>query len=140
MCSFLPFWFGSSLTVYGFRAQGTTFATLGEKLRQEKGSDYVVNWSNGNIFRCIALLSILWCENEFPGDAYDNHKALTKENISAYMQALTFEKVQLFLLKISTDILASKKYSTRILSWSLFAPPIILRLMEDMKRGSRDWV
>lgn len=96
-----PFYhfFGTSLTVYGFRAQGTTFATLGEKLRQEKGSNHVVNWSNGNIFRCIALLSILWCENEFPGDAYDNHKALTKENISAYMQALTFEKVQLFLLK-----------------------------------------
>jgi hypothetical protein len=93
--------------------QGTTFATLAEKLRQEKGSDHVVNWSNGNIFRCIALLSILWCENEFPGDAYDNHKALTKENIAAYMQALTFEKVNLLLFHKLNSFTCFKKYLMR---------------------------
>jgi len=71
--------------------KGTTFGNLGSKLRQEKDPNKVVNWSNGNIFRSVTLLAVLWCEQQGP----DVHvsSSLTKENISNFMKMLSFSKI-----------------------------------------------
>lgn len=71
--------------------KGTTFATLGDKLRREKDPNKVVNWSNGNVFRSVTLLCNMWCEQNTPGE-HDVTRALTKENIAEFMSMLTFGK------------------------------------------------
>lgn len=68
--------------------KGTTVAKLRQKL--EASGKSVVTWSNGNIFRSVTLLAATWCEQNC--GAFDKEKALTKENIAAFMKMLKFGK------------------------------------------------
>lgn len=72
--------------------QGTTVATLKEKLEKEDKKQ-VVCWSNGNIFRSVTLLAVTWCEQQEDCDGFEPAKALTKENLASFMNMLEFGKV-----------------------------------------------
>jgi len=71
--------------------KGTTVSMLRQKLEQQEGKK-VVTWSNGNVFRSVTLLAATWCEQQGIESAFDKDKALTKDNIAAFMKMLTFGK------------------------------------------------
>ena len=73
--------------------QGTTVATLQEKLTKEDGKE-VVCWSNGNVFRSVTLLAVTWCEMQDDCDGFDPERALTRENLASFMGMLEFGKVR----------------------------------------------
>ena len=67
--------------------KGTTVSRLEEKLPAGK----TTGWSNGNVFRSLTLLAATWCEQQGL-DAFDGEKALTPENLKAFMGMLEFGK------------------------------------------------
>ena len=67
--------------------KGTTVARLGELLPEGK----TTGWSNGNVFRSLTLLAATWCEQQGLAE-FDGAKALTPENLAAFMGMLTFDK------------------------------------------------
>lgn len=71
--------------------KGTTVATLQEKLATEDGKE-VVCWSNGNVFRSVTLLAVTWCERQEGIDGFDPARALTKDNLAAFVGMLEFGK------------------------------------------------
>ena len=73
--------------------KGTTVATLQEKLATEDGKE-VVCWSNGNVFRSVTLLAVTWCERQEGIDGFDPARALTKDNLAAFVGMLEFGKVR----------------------------------------------
>ena len=75
------------------RWQGTTVATLQEKLAKEDGKE-VVCWSNGTVFRSVTLLAVTWCEMQDDCDGFDPARALTKDNLASFMGMLEFGKVR----------------------------------------------
>lgn len=87
---------GSVIVLVGLSGtgKGTTVAKLRHKLEQQ--GNVVTCWSNGNIFRSVTLLAATWCEqncdNNNDDGAFDEHRALTKENIASYMKMLSFGK------------------------------------------------
>jgi len=81
--------------------KGTTVATLKHKLESDDNKS-VVCWSNGNIFRSVTLLAATWCELHPEESNGDITKALTKENLSSFMNMLSFGKFK------------DGKYDTRI--------------------------
>jgi hypothetical protein len=84
---------GSVIVLCGLSGtgKGTTVTKLRQKLEEEEGKQ-VVTWSNGNIFRSVTLLAVTWCEQNLEGGAFDKDKALTKENLQAFMDMLSFGK------------------------------------------------
>ena len=70
--------------------KGTTVATLCEKLLLNGEPSSVQCWSNGNIFRSVTLLAATWCEQNCEDKAFDPSRALTKENLSSFMDMLEF--------------------------------------------------
>lgn len=66
-------------------------ATLQEKLIDEDKKQ-VVCWSNGNVFRSVTLLAVTWCEQQDDCNGFDPARALTKENLTSFMQMLEFGK------------------------------------------------
>jgi len=70
--------------------KGTTVSCL--KKQVESSGKAVTCWSNGNIFRSVTLLAAKWCELNCKGGAFDEAKALTKENIKAFMNMLSLVK------------------------------------------------
>lgn len=84
---------GSVIVLCGLSGtgKGTTVSKLRQKLQDEEGKQ-VVTWSNGNIFRSVTLLAATWCEQNVQGGEFDGDKALTKENLQAFMEMLSFGK------------------------------------------------
>lgn len=83
---------GSVIALVGLSGtgKGTTVKMLRKQL--EENGKYVVLWSNGNIFRSVTLLAVTWCELQPNVDGFDKDKALTKENLEAFMNMLSFGK------------------------------------------------
>ena len=84
---------GSVIVLCGLSGtgKGTTVSMLRQKLIGQ--SKQVVTWSNGNIFRSVTLLAVTWCEQqENCNGSFDATKALTKENLAAFMGMLSFGK------------------------------------------------
>lgn len=83
---------GSVIALVGLSGtgKGTTVKILREKLESE--GKVVSLWSNGNVFRCVTLLAVTWCEQQPGIDGFDEEKALTKENLEKFMGMLHFGK------------------------------------------------
>lgn len=84
---------GSVIVLCGLSGtgKGTTVSMLRQKLEVDEGKQ-VVTWSNGNIFRSVTLLAVTWCEQQEDLDGFDKERALTKENLEAFMGMLSFGK------------------------------------------------
>ena len=92
-------------------------ATLQEKLIDEDKKQ-VVCWSNGNVFRSVTLLAVTWCEQQDDCNGFDPARALTKENLTSFMQMLEFGKFNgRFDTKITglgLDLLVSEVQNTAL--------------------------
>lgn len=92
-------------------------ATLQEKLIDEDKKQ-VVCWSNGNAFRSVTLLAVTWCEQQDDCNGFDPARALTKENLTSFMQMLEFGKFNgKFDTKITglgLDLLVSEVQNTAL--------------------------
>ncbi|KAJ9458787.1 hypothetical protein DIPPA_24422 [Diplonema papillatum] len=76
---------GSVIVLQGMSGtgKGTTTATLLERLPNS------VSWSNGNVFRSLTLLAATHCQQS--GEQLAS--ALTADNVSQWMEMLSFERV-----------------------------------------------
>ena len=68
--------------------KGTAVQRLQERLPQ------ATTWSNGNCFRALTRLATLWCDIHGldDDDSHDFEKALSPENVAAFMKMLTFDR------------------------------------------------
>jgi hypothetical protein len=107
----------SSWTQTHIVVQGTTVATLQEKLIDEDKKQ-VVCWSNGNVFRSVTLLAVTWCEQQNDCNGFDPARALTKENLTSFMQMLEFGKFNgkfdTKILGLGLDLLVSEVQNTAL--------------------------
>ena len=78
----------------------------------------MVCWSNGNVFRSVTLLAVTWCEQQDDCNGFDPARALTKENLTSFMQMLEFGKFNgRFDTKITglgLDLLVSEVQNTAL--------------------------
>jgi hypothetical protein len=92
-------------------------ATLQEKLIDEDKKQ-VVCWSNGNVFRSVTLLAVTWCEQQNDCNGFDPARALTKENLTSFMQMLEFGKFNgkfdTKILGLGLDLLVSEVQNTAL--------------------------
>lgn len=92
-------------------------ATLQEKLIDEDKKQ-VVCWSNGNVFRSVTLLAVTWCEQQDDCNGFDPARALTKENLTSFMQMLEFGKfngkVDTKITGLGLDLLVSEVQNTAL--------------------------
>lgn len=111
---------GTVLVLVGLSGtgKGTTVAKLRHKL--EESGKSVVTWSNGNIFRSVTLLAATWCEQNC--GEFDKEKALTKENIGAFMDMLKFGKNTEGHFDTHIDGLGLDLWISRVCNTTLKAP------------------
>jgi cytidylate kinase len=82
---------GSVIVLCGLSGtgKGTTVTKLRQQLEQQ--GQVVTTWSNGDIFRSVTLLAATWCQQNGCAE-FDEQRALTKENLKAFMDMLSFGK------------------------------------------------